>query len=692
MTLPEWQEALEAIDQELATTVRFFGPELAALVEVVAGTDAARIDRLLRGEHRPRVPLAASPASDPRAKLGNAVENGVLRYVSASQVSTAAPDQDGGCLRKWWFTKVQRIKVPDTPSQALGRRVHAEIEHYLKTGEDVLGEIVRPGRHLLPLPGAGLRLEHGIGIGPDGPVPELVAAGVPFVGYVDCVNKSGTWVTPEGEHVVSLLDEVIDWKTSGDPAKYAKAGSALGRTVQMVSYGRWALETRPDRERVRVSHVTFATKGRKHAVKTTAVLDRLTIAGRWLTVARTVETMKDAARETDPAKVDPNYNSCGAYGGCPFRAICPRDAKTALRDLLGAKSEKLMSLLDDDTNDDAKPFSGAVPGRDPRPAGLTGREKISWLKAEQEAQIAEAEAEAEAEESEAKAQTKAAPPPVKAPPAPPPPPAPKGLTSAAAKPGLTYLVTFLGELTPGKFCGKTKGGFEYLLKTGAICLTETDVIYPTGVLAADVPAAGVSGPIATAIPAEDVVPENVRRAAEKIAPPPPPVEAAPVEKKTRKPRAKKLDVGPAVEEPVDPGPAPEEHTDPDDVVSLTPRGETVVSEREAELELEPEGFTLLVDCAVTALTKRANCTSAIGLIDEVHQALRVAFKCADARCASDEKLRFGQWRGVFAAALRAEVEARPLTGYVVLETKGSDFGALAFEVLAPLALTVIRGL
>jgi hypothetical protein len=80
------------------------------------------------------------------------------------------------------------------------------------------------------------------------------------------------------------------------------------------------------------------------------------------------------------------------------------------------------------------------------------------------------------------------------------------------------------------------------------------------------------------------------------------------------------------------------------------------------------------------------------VVETVHQAMRETFKCDDMRCANDERLAFGRWKGAFAAGLRHYHERTPLAGYVVAEARGSELVALAVEALAPLADGVIRGL
>ena len=69
------------------------------------------------------------------------------------------------------------------PQQQVGTEGHAQLEHFLSTGEDVLGTFARAGAHLLPTPGPDLLVEQPL----DGE-PPLTAGGIPFTGFIDLVD------------------------------------------------------------------------------------------------------------------------------------------------------------------------------------------------------------------------------------------------------------------------------------------------------------------------------------------------------------------------------------------------------------------------------------------------------------------------------------------------------------------------
>lgn len=296
---------------------------------------------------------------------GPSLFEGKLIYTSVSQLESFDDQVYGGCNRKWFIDKVLKIKTPAKPSQKLGTQCHSQIEHYEKTGEDVLGDIVRAGRRFLPIPGPDLMLEHPMASG-EPPTSFLTAAGVPFVGYIDLLHRRGEWVNDDGEtNPDPLAAEAVDWKTSSkidneiDPDTgivtargYAKTADELAATWQMKGYAEYTRRLWSDLKFVRVSHGIFQTKGKKAASKRSKLLAIETVANNWIPAEALVERMKGIAATPRIEDVPANYEACGAYGGCPHKSICPRDPKKVLAELLGAgvmtrltKGDQPMSLL-----------------------------------------------------------------------------------------------------------------------------------------------------------------------------------------------------------------------------------------------------------------------------------------------------------------------------------------------------------
>ncbi|RKG66097.1 hypothetical protein D7W79_37045 [Corallococcus exercitus] len=157
----------------------------------------------------------------------HAVDGGVLRNLAVSQLRKFAL-----CERAWFFAKV--LRLPEWPLKArdLGTTVHAQLEHYLRTGGDVLGPFATVGKHLLLGPGLDLLVEEHFGQ----PSP-LLADGVPLTGDIDLVNP---------RHLADGVLRVTDHKTTKSIASCAATPEQLASAVhdagiQMVGYGYWAV-------------------------------------------------------------------------------------------------------------------------------------------------------------------------------------------------------------------------------------------------------------------------------------------------------------------------------------------------------------------------------------------------------------------------------------------------------------------
>lgn len=249
-----------------------------------------------------------------------AVQDGILKRTSVSAIATFDESQVGGCERKWWFSRVAGLETPPSKSASKGVEVHKQIEHWLKTGEDVLGDVAKPAKKHATPKSPTCEVEKRF----DG---ELVASGVPLLGYIDLVDWGRC--------------EVLDWKTTSARLEATPSGRQLIRTVQMPGYGKWMLDqTREDQ--VRLTHVYLSTKKPGQSKHSTALFRRDEIESRWGEVEQVVDRMKLVAGAKSVEDVRPNYQACSAYGGCAYRDVCPRSSRLVLADLLGVD----MSLMD----------------------------------------------------------------------------------------------------------------------------------------------------------------------------------------------------------------------------------------------------------------------------------------------------------------------------------------------------------
>ena len=274
-------------------------------------------------------PALTAPPEKPW-RLGSAVVDGVIQYLSVSQIQAFA-----SCERLWWWDKVKKQPRKQSGAQDKGIRAHKQWAHYLRTGEDVLDELTRIALPALPPPGSDLLVEQEFcptdvpGGQHQSPVR---AAGIPLVGDLDLYNPR--------------TQRLTDHKTSSDPKKWAAHEKYLrtvdleairadadgnpGAGIQMVGYGIWLLQTQTrTRSTIELEHIVTPTKYRKRdlaagLVKPTVVLAKTTpteIEVEWRKVDQLVERQKVVATMTD-AVPEPNWNACEKYGGCSFKEQC----------------------------------------------------------------------------------------------------------------------------------------------------------------------------------------------------------------------------------------------------------------------------------------------------------------------------------------------------------------------------------
>lgn len=254
----------------------------------------------------------------------------ILEKVSVSQIASFDPTQPAGCPRRWWFRYVAGKPEPETVSKSKGKDFHTSIEHYLKTGEDVLSPEVRAGKHLIR---RGERQHVEV------QVPDRVFrlgldfAGVYLSGRIDLLDCGTVHLDGEGAEVSEDVIEVLDWKTTSSIAAYGKSGAALLTDPQMVGYGLAVLNADKYADRVRLSHVYFQTRGQKLAAKRTIVATRDHLEGEHRRLIAVVNDMQRVAEISDASEVPKNLLACSAYRGCPHASYCPKTEAERLKNI-----------------------------------------------------------------------------------------------------------------------------------------------------------------------------------------------------------------------------------------------------------------------------------------------------------------------------------------------------------------------
>lgn len=272
---------------------------------------------------------------------GRAVQDGNVRFLSVSSLEKGDSSKPTGCLRRWHYQYIGGIKEPPSDRMEAGERMHAEIAHYLTTGENILSAQVMAGMHMIPEPGEDLLVEHDIVPQmPDGKsgiaIAPLRASGIPIVGAIDLIHGRG--INKGTDDIENIYDpegtiEVIDWK-SCRTLDNIKKGPELLKSIQMAGYGKYVFETEPNANLVRLSHGYFPSRGVPR--KTTIRVDRDQIEKSWEHANRVASSISDAAKEPNPDLVEANTDACMSYGReCPAKSVCSAVKNNALSKFVG---------------------------------------------------------------------------------------------------------------------------------------------------------------------------------------------------------------------------------------------------------------------------------------------------------------------------------------------------------------------
>lgn len=349
--------------------------------------------------------------------LGHAItKDGHIRYTSVSAIKSFDKQSDGGCPRKFFYMYKLGVKLARTAALDEGADYAEKLEHYLKTGEDVLPPVLQPAKKLFPEPGPDLECEEPLGDiekavklrdlmlkGAPGPWPDLLQgeiddaagltfAGIPADGAADCRHTRGEFIDsdrllkkdPPGTLVVHIDDlktasRIFPQKIQKGPKAgviipaYTKTGAEVCNDVQMLGYARHAIGKYPGMTHARLSLI-YANKTKREAEKRTGIISVEQILERTYRIDQVVEQMKQVATATRIEDVPPNTSACGSFThvdpndptktlkGCGYRYQCPLHASQVVTNMLGTYKESAMSLFDQ--------VPGAVAAPPPPPAPL----------------------------------------------------------------------------------------------------------------------------------------------------------------------------------------------------------------------------------------------------------------------------------------------------------------------------------
>lgn len=264
-------------------------------------------------------------------------DQGNVRYLSVSSL-----DKGELCLRRWLFHYKFKIREDQNSAPLVrGTKGHAEIETFYETGVRSFSSNLMAGAFMLPPPGPDLHIERDI-VPPDSegglPAARLTVAGIPMVGYIDLhhFRQENYGVREVGlERDEPGILKITDWKFPGNMDR-AKTGDDLRDTYQMSGYGLWGFNTFPDVKQIRLSHGYFPSRGQPRMA--TTLVEREHVEKTWKRATSLAVSIRDAAKETNPDRVDANVRSCRAFNkDCPAKVAgrCTAADHNSLSMLLG---------------------------------------------------------------------------------------------------------------------------------------------------------------------------------------------------------------------------------------------------------------------------------------------------------------------------------------------------------------------
>lgn len=223
------------------------------------------------------------------------------RSTSPSQLSTF-----NDCRRKWWRISVNGERQPPTVSAQRGSRVHNELENYLMHAKPCVdGTAVAMTRHLAPAGSVDPALvEVGFEFTPQG-------WAVPIRGRIDLIELENNRIT--------------DHKTTSN-LKWSKSEEELQRDPQALIYSAVALLGGLDNielhDPLKFRLVYGTTKSPIQTKTVETIIDkRQAVAGLEM-FNDTVKNQMITSKADGWLDVEPNYQSCDKYGGCPFSEEC----------------------------------------------------------------------------------------------------------------------------------------------------------------------------------------------------------------------------------------------------------------------------------------------------------------------------------------------------------------------------------
>lgn len=230
------------------------------------------------------------------------------------------------CERQWALINLHKLKPPESPSFALGNALHKQLEDWFSKGITPSSTLARAALNQLPLRGSGPMLVEAWLQEPDLCVVDpLTSQKIKWSGKLDLLFQP-----PGVTDSVKLYDH-----KSTKSMSWALSAEDLLNDTQMMTYAYWVSRKDFDITKFELFHsymvTTTATEVHLVGDDKPAVASRGHVEEKWSQIhARGVEMMHTAnaaVASKDPLfweRTQPNFEACGAFGGCAFEELCTR--------------------------------------------------------------------------------------------------------------------------------------------------------------------------------------------------------------------------------------------------------------------------------------------------------------------------------------------------------------------------------
>lgn len=299
------------------------------------------------------------------------------------EISPSALSTWNECHRKFGFKYISKIPAPSGRGAELGTAIHKQIEQYM--AGDALDFQANPQAaevaagfipHLPPSTVSEEKFKFLFPHGDEHPVW--------FTGRIDFYHY-------EPQFRVVLVG---DFKSTKSIAKYAKTPEQLDRDPQAVIYSKQGLLKFADAESVRLRWLYGQTQGAKRVLPVEHHFTPREVDDRMYEIlpdARQMVYLRTVG--TDPNELEPNYDACGNFGGCPYQNVCKRDLKGIIMSQSNAFADALkkigQTVPSNFTSQAVNPPEGDLPpALDPKkvdtipappPVEEKSSEKAAWL-------------------------------------------------------------------------------------------------------------------------------------------------------------------------------------------------------------------------------------------------------------------------------------------------------------------------